>query len=113
MFSAYKSLACILLYCGACRWPLFRPCGCVLIPMTDLPYSNEQRQGFENKLAELIARDLGTQVLYTWYPQREKFFRNTLSAGLCDVVLSVPTGFDKANTTHPYYRSSYVFLSRH
>jgi quinoprotein dehydrogenase-associated probable ABC transporter substrate-binding protein len=111
MFSACKPLACFLLCCGV--WPLTAvPPLRVCADPNDLPYSNEQQQGFENKLAELIARDLGTQVLYTWYPQREKFFRNTLSAGVCDVVLSVPVGFDKASTTRPYYRSSYVFLSR-
>lgn len=78
----------------------------------DLPYSNRQQQGFENKLAELVAKDLGTHVSYTWYPQREKFFRKTLGAGLCDVVMGVPAGFDKADTSRPYYRSSYVFVSR-
>lgn len=79
----------------------------------DLPYSNQQQQGFENKLAEMIAHDFETSVSYTWYPQRGKFFRRTLNSGLCDVVMSVPVGFDEAAVTHPYYRSTYVFVSRH
>jgi mxaJ protein len=78
----------------------------------NLPYSNDQKQGFENQLADLIARDLGMQVTYFWFPQREAFFRKTLNSGVCDVVTGVPSGLDEADTTRPYYRSSYVFLSR-
>lgn len=78
----------------------------------NLPYSNRDQQGFENKIAELIARDLHTDVSYFWYPQREKFFRNTLNSGACDVVMGVPSGFDEADATRPYYRSSYVFVAR-
>jgi quinoprotein dehydrogenase-associated probable ABC transporter substrate-binding protein len=78
----------------------------------NLPYSNEQQQGFENKLAKLIGNDLGEHVAYTWYPQRSKFFRRTLDAGACDVVMGVPQGLDEAATTRPYYRSTYVFVSR-
>ena len=51
-------------------------------------------------------------VSYFWYPQRHKFFRNTLQSGVCDVVMEVPTGIDVASTTIPYYRSTYVFVSR-
>lgn len=78
----------------------------------DLPYSNQQQQGFENKLADLMAKDFGEQLTYTWYPQRGKFFRKTLAAGVCDVVMGVPEGLDQAATTRPYYRSTYVFVSR-
>jgi mxaJ protein len=78
----------------------------------NLPYSNEQQQGFENKLTDLIAKDLSMQVTYFWFPQREAFFRNTLDRGVCDVVMGVPAGIDEAATTRPYYRSSYVFVTR-
>ncbi|MGA9586502.1 MAG: substrate-binding domain-containing protein [Terracidiphilus sp.] len=78
----------------------------------NLPYSNEQRQGFENKIAELIAKDLGVDLTYFWFPQREAFFRKTLNAGVCDVVMGVPYSFDEAEATRPYYRSTYVFISR-
>ncbi len=78
----------------------------------NLPYSNEQRQGFENKIAELIGHDLNRPVTYFWFPQREKFFKSTLNRGVCDVVMGVPVGFDEAETTTPYYRSAYVFITR-
>ena len=78
----------------------------------NLPYSNDKMQGFENRIAELVAKDLGMELSYFWYPQREKFFRRTLNSGMCDVVMGVPSGFDEADTTRPYYRSSYVFVSR-
>jgi mxaJ protein len=78
----------------------------------NLPFSNQRLEGFENKLAELIASDTGEKVEYTWWAQRRGFFRNTLKAGTCDVVMGVPSGFEMALTTAPYYRSSYVFITR-
>jgi quinoprotein dehydrogenase-associated probable ABC transporter substrate-binding protein len=78
----------------------------------NLPYSNDQKQGFENQLAALIGKDLNMQVTYFWFPQREAFFRKTLNSGVCDVVMGVPTGIDEAVTTQPYYHSTYVFISR-
>lgn len=78
----------------------------------NMPYSNQQGQGFENRLAELIGKDLHEPVSYVWLRQGEKFFKQTLNAGTCDVVMGVPTGFDEAETTAPYYRSTYVFISR-
>ncbi len=62
----------------------------------NLPYSNNQQQGFENKIADLIAKDLGFELTYFWFPQREAFFRKTLNAGVCDVVMGVPSSFDEA-----------------
>lgn len=76
----------------------------------NLPFSNHQQQGFENKLAELLAREFKSELQYTWWPQRRGFFRNTLDAGVCDVVMGVPMGFDPVLTTQPYYRSTYVFV---
>ena len=79
----------------------------------NLPFSNEREEGFENRLAELLARELGAErVEYTWWAQRRGFFRNTLNAGLCDVVMGVPSSVELAATTRPYYRSTYVFVSR-
>ena len=78
----------------------------------NLPFSNEQGQGFENRLAALIADDLGMRTTYYWMPQREHFFGKTLNSGACDVVMGVPTGLTEAETTEPYYRSSYVFVTR-
>jgi mxaJ protein len=76
----------------------------------NLPFSNRQGQGFENRLAELIGADLGMPVAYTWWPQRRGFVRNTLKAGDCDVLMGVPKGLEAVATTRPYYRSAYVFV---
>jgi quinoprotein dehydrogenase-associated probable ABC transporter substrate-binding protein len=78
----------------------------------NLPFSNKRGEGFENKLAELLAKDLDSKVEYTWWAQRRGFFRNTLKAGVCDVVMGVPSSFEPAATTAPYYRSTYVFVYR-
>src|SRR3954464_8625412 len=78
----------------------------------NLPFSNDRREGFENRIADLVARELGVPVEYTWWAQRRGFVRNTLKACDCDVLVGVPTGFDMALTTRPYYRSSYVFVTR-
>ena len=78
----------------------------------NLPFSNDRGEGFENKIAELVARELGERVEYTWWAQRRGFVRNTLSARLCDVVIGAPAHLDMLMTTTPYYRSTYVFVSR-
>ena len=78
----------------------------------NLPFTNDREQGFENRIAGLIARDLGTRVEYTWWAQRRGFVRNTLNAGSCDVILGVPAHYEMVRTTQPYYRSTYVFVTR-
>jgi mxaJ protein len=78
----------------------------------NLPFSNEAQQGFENKLADLIAGALGETVTYDWHAQRRGFVRETLKAKQCDVVMGMPTKVDMLTTTMPYYRSTYVFVSR-
>jgi len=78
----------------------------------NLPFSNRRGEGFENVLVERIARDLGRRVEYTWWAERRGFVRNTLKAGLCDLIPGVPSGFEPALVTRPYYRSTYVFVSR-
>jgi mxaJ protein len=76
----------------------------------NLPYSNDKLEGFENKIAALFAKDLGTAPTYTWWPDRRGFIRNTLRANQCDVVMGVPNGYDQVRWTTPYYRSSYAFV---
>ena len=78
----------------------------------NLPYSNERREGFENRLAELVAAELHARVEYTWWAQRRGYVRNTLRAGRCDVLMGVPAGFEPVLATRPYYRSTYAFVSR-
>ncbi|HEX2779985.1 MAG TPA: substrate-binding domain-containing protein [Gemmatimonadaceae bacterium] len=78
----------------------------------NLPFSNARGEGLENRLAELVARDLGATVRYEWWAQRRGFIRNTLKANLCDVMMGVPTSLDMLLTTRPYYRSTYVFVTK-
>src|SRR4029079_9156856 len=75
-------------------------------------FSNEKQEGFENKLAEMVAKDLGRELEYTWFAQRRGFFRMTLKSQQCDVVMGVPVSSERALTTDPYYRSTYVFVTR-
>jgi mxaJ protein len=76
----------------------------------NLPYSNDKMEGFENKIAELIAKDLGKQVKYQFWYDRLGFIRNTLNAHRCDVIIGTVAGNDMLLTSKPYYRSGYVFV---
>jgi mxaJ protein len=78
----------------------------------NLPFSNRNGEGFENKIAELIAKDLHKHVAYVYEVQRDNFIKNTLNAGRCDVVMGLPAGFDQALLTDSYYMSQYVFVYR-
>jgi mxaJ protein len=78
----------------------------------NLPFSNERLEGFENKVAALIAGELGATVHYTWMPQRRGFVRRTLNAKQCDLVIGVPSEYEMVLPTKPYYSSTYVFVSR-
>src|SRR3954453_23400147 len=78
----------------------------------NMPFSNEQQQGFENHLVELVAKNLNAEVKYVWWAQRRGNVRNTLKAGLCDVIPGVASGLEMLATTEPYYRSTYVFVTR-
>ncbi len=78
----------------------------------NLPFSNERREGFENRIAELVARELGARLEYVWRAQRRGFFRETINEGRADLVIGVAAGMDAVWTTRPYYRSSYVFVQR-
>src|SRR5688572_22393808 len=78
----------------------------------NLPFSNQLGEGFENELAQLVAHELNMRVEYTWWPQRRGFIRTTLAASVCDVVMGVPHEFELVLTTLPYYRSSYVLVTR-
>jgi len=88
--------------------PVLRVCA----DPNNLPFSNRAGGGYENRIAELIAHDLGDSLEYAWWPQRRAWVRNTITANKCDVAISVPEGFGALLTTRPYYRSTYVFVSR-
>jgi mxaJ protein len=78
----------------------------------NLPFSDRAQAGFENRVAELAARELHRSLAYYWQPQRRGFIRTALNAGRCDLVIGVPTASEMLRVTRPYYRSSYVFVSR-
>ena len=79
----------------------------------NLPFSNDRLEGFENKIAALIASDLGATIDYTWWAQRRGFFRDTVKHGSAEVVMGVPAAdFERVIPTRPYYRSTYVFVYR-
>ena len=86
----------------------------------NLPLSNARGEGYENKIAEQLARDLGLQLQYTYFPQRMGFVRNTLRQKdpqtqqfKCDVIIGVPKGYELTATTRPYMRSTYALVFRH
>lgn len=78
----------------------------------NLPFSNRAGEGFENRIAEIVAAQLDARLEYVWFAQRRGFVRNTLRAGECDVIIGVPRTFELAATTRPYYRSRYAFITR-
>ena len=78
----------------------------------NLPFSNDKQQGFENRIAELVARDLGAKLSYVWWAQHRGFVRNTINQNQCDLLIGVPASFERTRPTIPYYRSTYVFVTR-
>src|SRR5882672_4512922 len=84
----------------------------------NLPQSNERGEGYENRIAAKLARDLGRQVQYTFFPQRMGFVRNTLKKMdeaqqyKCDVIIGVPKGYELTATTQPYLHSTYAMVFR-
>ncbi|MBV9496169.1 MAG: substrate-binding domain-containing protein [Acidobacteria bacterium] len=111
MSSLSRALLALLVFAGianAAQLPALRVCA----DPNNLPFSNNRGEGFENRIAQLVARDLGKRVEYVWWPQRRGFLRRTLNADQCDVVIGLPSNVDLALVTRPYYRSGYVFVSR-
>ena len=78
----------------------------------NLPFSNRAGEGFENKLAELFARSLHAKLRYVWWAQRRGYVRNTLNERKCDLWPGVASTVEMLATTRPYYRSSYMFVTR-
>ena len=95
---------------GGSAKPAFRVCA----DPENMPFSNQKQEGFENKIADLVAKELGEPTRYIWWGQRRGFIRNTMNAtleeGRCDVVIAVPKEYDLVRTTKPYFRSTYVFV---
>ena len=78
----------------------------------NLPFSNKAGQGFENKLAGMIAADLHAKLNYIWWAQRRGYVRNTLNERKCDFWPGIGSNVEMVATTRPYYRSTYEFVTR-
>jgi quinoprotein dehydrogenase-associated probable ABC transporter substrate-binding protein len=78
----------------------------------NLPFSNDKGEGFETKIAELLAGKLKVPLKYVWYPNSVGFLRNTLRVRRCDIVMGIVSGADLVQSTNPYYRSVYVMVTR-
>ena len=78
----------------------------------NLPFSNRAEEGFENRIAGLLAEELEVPVGYTWFPMATGFVRNTLMARKCDLVIGISLGFELLQNTNPSYRSTYVMVYR-
>src|SRR5215213_1279465 len=104
--------ACLLALAPSSAAPSNGPALPVCADPNNLPFPHEKREGFENRIAELVARELGMTVEYTWWAQRRGFLRNTLNARRCDVVMGTPAHMEMLLPTRPYYRSSYAFVTR-
>jgi mxaJ protein len=102
------ALAALLLAAGSVEARELRVCA----DPNNLPFSNEAGEGLENKLVALIAEEFGAELRYTWWAQRRGFLRNTLKAEACDLVPGLPANLEGVRTTAPYYRSTYVFVTR-
>src|SRR3989440_948029 len=76
----------------------------------NMPFSTDRGEGFENRLAELLADKLGKGLSYSWYPQATGFVRNTLAAHKCDVIMGISQGDDLVQVTNPYYRTAYALV---
>jgi mxaJ protein len=105
---ALLAAACLL---GSCRY-LPPKTLTVCADPNNLPFSNRAGRGFENRLAEIVARDLGRKLEYVWWAQRRGYVRNTLNEARCDLWPGVASTVEMLATTRPYYRSTYVFLTR-
>lgn len=78
----------------------------------NLPFSNEKLEGIENKIADVIAKDLGLTVSYVWWPHQRGLVKRVLNTKRCDVMLGIPKGYDAVLWTKPYYRTGYVIAYR-
>jgi quinoprotein dehydrogenase-associated probable ABC transporter substrate-binding protein len=76
----------------------------------NMPYSNTELEGFENKIADLLAKQLGKGISYTWYPNAPGFVRQTLALYKCDIIMGMPQGDDIVQVTNPYYRTAYTLV---
>jgi quinoprotein dehydrogenase-associated probable ABC transporter substrate-binding protein len=113
MCSVYKALGALLvLWSVLAADPIAQSPLRICADSNNMPFSNNRGEGFENKIASLVARELRRPLQYFWLPQRRGFVRNSLNAQRCDVVVGVPAQYGLLQPTRSYYRSSYAFVVR-
>jgi mxaJ protein len=78
----------------------------------NMPLSNQRGEGFEQKIAEIVAKEWNAKIEYAWWPVRRGFFARALNGRYCDIAIQAPAEFDMAGVTKPYFRSGYVFVTR-
>jgi quinoprotein dehydrogenase-associated probable ABC transporter substrate-binding protein len=78
----------------------------------NLPFSSQRTEGLENRLAKLLAGDLGMTVQFVWWEQKKNFIDKSLNAGACDALMGVPAAMDSIGVTRPYYTSTYVWIEK-
>lgn len=76
------------------------------------PFSSRNRRGFDNRVAEILADELGARVSYVWWPLGSTMVSAQLREGHCDLIIGVPDGFGELLHTLVYYKSPYVFVYR-
>ncbi|MGB8275469.1 MAG: quinoprotein dehydrogenase-associated putative ABC transporter substrate-binding protein [Alphaproteobacteria bacterium] len=76
----------------------------------NLPFSDDKGEGFENKIAELLAKKLNRPLTYYWWPQMVRYVLNTIAAKKCDLIMGINANSDVVLNTNPYYRTTYVMV---
>ena len=113
MFSVFRVLVATAIVLMAALAFAAEPDLWVCADKNNLPYSNDREQGFENKLAQMVAQDLGRKLHYVWWPASPMLAHKIFRHGACDLIMGVPSkGYDLAEATKPYYASTYVFVTR-
>lgn len=109
MFSRFLSgLAILLAFAGSLSAREIRVCA----DPDNLPFSNREGEGFENRITRLVAEEIGAAVTYVWWSERRATAIDLLAAGKCDLVPGTLAGIEAVDTTPPYYRSAYVLVTR-
>jgi mxaJ protein len=107
-----KSLIAVFVLCAGTTGAVSAAPLVVCADPHNLPFSDRDGEGFENKIIERVAKDLGREVEYVWWAQRRGYVRKTLNQAKCDIWPGVATGMGMVASSRPYYRSSYVFVTR-
>lgn len=112
LLSLSAAALCVAGFFASAGWANAAPALRVCADPDNMPFSNDKGEGFENKLAELIAERLGNDLEYTWFAENTAYLPNTIGTGACDLVMGYAQGTDLIEDTNPYYHTSYVLITR-